>query len=133
MDLADKIRNVEALLARATTEGEKQAAFLAKRRLLQKADQFPVEYTVTHDSHWKKRLFMAVCAEHKVHTYRYKGQKHTTTMVRVTKGFMDFVLWPEFKQYAEAFDELAQDIIHDLIAKIHNVTDEDELVVAGML
>jgi hypothetical protein len=131
MDLADKIRKVEALLARAATEGERQAAFLARQRLLQKVDQLPVEYTVTNGSHWKKRLFVAICAKHNLHTYRYKGQKHTTTMVRVTKGFMDLVLWPEFKQYAEAFDELAQDILHDLITKIHKVNDEDEVVVAG--
>jgi hypothetical protein len=133
MDLADKIRKVEALLAGTATEGEKEAAFLAKQRLVQKADQSPIEYTVTNDSHWKKRLFMAVCAKHGVQTYRYKGQKYTTTMVRVTKGFMNLILWPEFKQYAEAFDELAHDIMHDLIAKIHSVKEEDELVMAGEL
>ena len=133
MDLADKIRKVEALLKRATTEGEREAAFLAKQRLLQKADQSPIEYTVTNDSHWKKRLFMAVCAKHGVRTYRYKGQKYTTTRVRVTKGFMNLILWPEFEQYARAFDELAHDIMHDLIAKIHAVKDEDEVVMAGEL
>ena len=134
MDLADKIRKVEALLARAATEGEKQAAFLAKQRLLQKVVQSaPIEYTVKVDSHWKKRLFMAICAKHNVRAYRYKGQKYTTTTVRVTKEFMDSILWPGFNQYAKAFDELAHDIMHDLIAKIHNVKDEDEIVIAGEL
>ena len=76
---------------------------------------------------------MAVCAKHGVQTYRYKGQKYTTTMVRVTKGFMNLLLWPEFEQYARAFDELALDIMLGLIAKIHAVKDEDELVVAGEL
>ena len=133
MDLSDKIRKIEALITGAATEGEKEAAFLAKQRLLQKADQSPIEYTVTNDSHWKKRLFMAVCAKHGVQTYRYKGQKYTTTMVRVTKGFMNLLLWPEFEQYARAFDELALDIMLGLIAKIHAVKDEDELVVAGEL
>ncbi len=133
MDLADKIRKVEALLARAGSEGERQAAAFAKQRLLQKIVQAPIEYTIKVDSHWKKRLFMAVCGKHKVHTYRYKGQKNTTTMVRVTKDFMDTVLWPEFKQYAKAFDELANDIMHDLISKIHEVKEEDEVVVSGEL
>jgi hypothetical protein len=42
---------------------------------------------------------------------------------------MDLILWPEYKQYAEVFDTLAQDIMNDLIAKIHKVNDEDEIVV----
>jgi hypothetical protein len=133
MDLADKIRKVEALLARAATEGEKQAAFLARQRLVQKADQSAIEYTVSNGSHWKKRLFVAICSKHGVKTYRYKGQKHTTAMVRVTKGFMDLILWPEYKQYAEVFDRLSSDIMNDLIAKIHKVNDEDEIVIAGEL
>ena len=95
MDLADKIRKVEALLARAGSEGERQAAALARQRLLQKIVQSPMEYTVKVDSYWKKRLFLAVCGKHKVHTYRYKGQKNTTTMVRIAKDFMETVLWPE--------------------------------------
>jgi hypothetical protein len=133
MDLADKIRKVEALLARAGSEGERQAAALARQRLLQKIVQSPIEYTVKVDSHWKKRLFLAVCGKHKVHTYRYKGQKNTTTMVRISKDFMDTVLWPEFNQYSKAFDELANDIMHDLISKIYEVKEEDEVVVAGEL
>lgn len=133
MDIADKIRKVEALLARAATEGEKQAAALARQRLFQKVIQSPLEYSVKVDSHWKKRLFMAVCAKHKVQTYRYKGQKYTTTMLRVTKDFMDTILWPDFNQYAKAFDELASDIMNDLIAKIHAIKEEDEVVIVGEL
>lgn len=132
MDLADKIRKIEALLARAASEGEQQAALLAKQRLLQKIPQCPIEYTVTNDSYCKKKLFMAVCGKHNVGTYRYKRQKYTTTMVRVTKDFMNSILWPEFNRYAKIFDDLAHDITQDLIAKIHNI-EEEEVVIVGEL
>lgn len=133
MDLADKLRKVDALIARATTEGEKQAAALAKLRLMQRVVPTPQEFRVKTDSQWRKHLFLAICAKHNVKPYRYKGQKYATTMVRVTKDFMDTILWPEYLRYVQVLDELVHDIMRDLIAKIHKVEEEDELVIAGSL
>jgi hypothetical protein len=131
MDLADKIRKIEALIAGATSDGERQAAEFAKRRLQDKIEAKPIEYTVTSNSHWKKKLFMAICNKHGLRTYRYKRQKYTTTMVLVSQPFMDQVLWPEFDRCAKTFDQLAGEIMNDLIAKIHLVNDEDETIIVG--
>ena len=54
-------------------------------------------------------------------------------MVRVAKSFMDQVLWPEYNKHAQAFDVLALEIMNDLIAKIHQVNDSDEVEIAGSL
>ena len=133
MDIADKIRKIEALIAGAKSDGERQAAEFAKQRLQEKITAQPMEYTVRLNSPWKKKLFVAICNKHGLPTYRYARQKYITTMLRVTKSFMDLILWPEFNKYATMLDELNAEILTELISKIHLVKEEDETVIAGEL
>lgn len=133
MDIADKIRKIEALIAGTKSDGERQSAEFAKKRLQDKIAALPVEFTVRLDSSWKKKLFVAICNKHGLHTYRYARQKYTTTMVRVSKPFMNSVLWPEYNKYASILDKLTHEILTDLIAKIHFVREEDESVIVGEL
>lgn len=130
----DKLAKIEALIQRASFEGEKQAAILAKERVLaamqEQQNQKPIEYNVTCDSPWKKRLFVALCSKYGFHTYRYYRQKYTTTCLRISKSDMDGLLWPEFQRYAKILEELIEDVMQDLINKIHNVKVE-ETVIAG--
>src|SRR3989338_2633044 len=115
MDIAGKIRKIEALIAGAKSDGERQAAEFAKQRLQEKIVAQPLEYTTRLQTPWKKRLFVAICNKHGLRTYRYMRQKYTTTMVRVSKPFMDSVLWPEYHKYATVLDELTSEILTDLI------------------
>ena len=92
MDLQDKIKKIEALFEGAKTEGERKAAELAKQRILERF-QFElasksIEYTVTLGDRWSKRLFVSLCNKYDLRTYRYKRQKYTTTMVRVSETFI---------------------------------------------
>ncbi len=128
MDIDDKIRKIEALIAGTSIEGARIAAGLAKLRLQEKTAEQPLEYSIKTDGQWKKRLFMAICQKHGLHAFRYSGQKHTTVMVRVNKPFMEQVLWPEYVRHSQAFDELASEILNDLINKIHCVGDEVEVI-----
>lgn len=137
MDLLSKIKKIEALIASSKSEGEQQAAELAKNRLLERQQQEvsaaqPIEYRISLGNLWKKKLFIALCNKYDIRTYRYKGQKHTTVRLRATSVFVDTILWPEFKKYANLLEDLVQDIITDLIDQIHEVK-EDEVVVAGEL
>jgi hypothetical protein len=124
MDIADKIRKIEALIAGAKSDGERQAAKFAKARLQKKVVAKPVEFAVRLRSLWEKKLFTAICNKHGLRTYRFKGQKHTTAMVRLSKSFMDEVLWPEYKKYAKILDKLTNEILSDLISQIHSVEEE---------
>ncbi len=54
-------------------------------------------------------------------------------MLRVNQPFMDCVLWPEYRKYEVILDKLTEEILTDLISKIHLVNDEDETVIAGEL
>ena len=134
MDLADKIRKIEALIAGAKSEGERQAAELAKQRIQGKVESKPIEYTVRVASFWGKQLFRAICHKHRLQTYRYARQKYTTTMVRTSKSFMDSVLWPEYKKYDAIFKELAEDIVKSLISQIfQSEKEEEEIIISGEL
>lgn len=129
MDLSNKLMKIEALIKGAQTEGEKRAARYAKARLQSKLSKVKMEFSVRVDSPWKKRLFMALCHKHGLHPYRYRGQKRTTTMVEVSKEFMDEVLWPEFKGFSKMFDELSSEILVDLIQEIHGGGEATERVI----
>jgi hypothetical protein len=133
MELADKIRKIEALIASTKSEGERRAAQLAKMRLQVKIAEKPLEYTVRLGTFWKKKLFVAICSKYQLQTYRYAKQKYTTAMVRVSQPFMDSVIMPEFKKYDSLFEDLANGIMQDLISKIHQDNEEDEVVIAGEL
>jgi hypothetical protein len=134
MSYLDKLAKIEALLQRASSEGERQAAAFAKERILSKISDIhnsrPLEYKISLDSSWKKRLFTTLCAKHGYKTYRYVRQKRTTTQVMIAKDIMDKILWPEFLKYAQLLEELVEEIMKDLTQKIHQVQ-EEEVEIAG--
>jgi hypothetical protein len=136
MDLSEKIRKIESLIAASKHDGERQAAELAKIRLLERHQQLeaakPIEYNIPLANFWKKKLFLALCSKYQIKSYRYKRQKHTTVMLRAPKDLVENILWPEYLKYSSMLEELVQDVIEDLISKIHNVT-EDEIVIAAEL
>lgn len=132
MNLADKIKKIEALLAGAKTEGERQAATLARERLLGKRQEASLEYSVRTDSYWKKQLFLAICQKYELYPYRYARQKRTTTMVRATPSVMKGVIWPEFKKYSDMLEGLVKELMEDLIAKIHTGIEEERVIVGEL-
>lgn len=136
MNWQDKIKKIEALIAEGKTDGERQAALLAKNRLLERIQEekseILKEYSVPLGNHWRKKLFVAICNKYQVRAYRYKRQKHTTAMIRTTPRMVDQLLIPEFKKYSKLLEDLVQEIMDDLIAKIHDVK-EEEVEISGEL
>lgn len=132
MSITEKINKIEALIAGAKSDGERQAAEFAKQRLEQKINSTPIEYSIRLNSLWKKKLFIALCNKYELRTYRYMRQKYTTTMVQVSKSFLDLVLWPEFNKYAVILDQLTDEILTDLITQIHS-SQEEETIIVGEL
>lgn len=138
-DWQDKIAKIEALIARASSEGEREAARLAKTRLLEKQQQIPIEYKISHHNLWKKKLFLAICQKYDLVAYRYKGQKHTTSMVKVSPTLMDNHIWPEYQSYTSLLENLVQDILDDLLDQMGSnysesvVTPEESLPALPLL
>ena len=134
MSFLDKLIKIEALIQRASSDGERQAAQLAKERVLSKISldrsNQPIEYRVSLSSPWEKRLFIALCHKHGFQTYRYQRQKYTTARLKISKTIMDEILWPDYLRYSKLLRDLIEDIMQDLISKIHSVQ-EEEVIVAG--
>lgn len=101
--LVEKLRKIEALFARPSTEGERIAAGSAldriRRRLrdLERAER-PVEYRFSLPDVWAKSLFIALLRRYGLKPFRYPGQRRNTVMVRVTATFVNETLWPEFRE-----------------------------------
>ncbi len=123
-DLIRKLSSIEALFAGAKTPGEQVAANLAKERILARLKEFeqrdpPIEYRFTLSSMWAKRLFVALLRRYDIRPYRYKRQRHTTVMARVSESFVDDTLWPEFVELNKALhahlDEITNRVIRESI------------------
>ena len=135
-NLLDRIKKIEALISGASTDGEKNAAVTAKARILKKYPELeihrnPVEYRLSTNSAWNKKLLLAICRKYGVKPYRYHRQKYTTVMVNINEEFLTKVLWKEYQEYSELLNGLVEEITNDLISKIH--THEDEAVINGNL
>ena len=101
--LVEKLRKIEVLFARATSAGERAAAESARDRIRGRLEQLErservVEYRFSLPDRWSKSLFIALLRRYGINPYRYSGQRRTTVMARVTRTFVDEVLWPEFQE-----------------------------------
>jgi hypothetical protein len=125
-ELLETLRRIEALHARTDVPGEREAAASAlevmRARLARLGVQDPpVEYRFTMSDDWSRRLFTALLRRYGIQPYRYRGQRYTTVMARVSKSFVDQTLWPEFeelvkvlrKYLAEVTDRVIREAIYE--------------------
>lgn len=120
MSFPQKLIKIQALIDRTSSKGEREAAALAKERVLQKQQQGPKEFLITLHSIWQKSIFLALCKKYGLHTHRYPRQKNTTTVVLVTPAFLDELLWPEYLKYSSLLQDHILDVVDSVIEKIEN-------------
>jgi len=122
--LIAKLRRIEALFARPGTDGERIAAELARERIQSRLEEFAqkepaIEYRFSLTDQWSRRLFTALMRRYGITPYRYRGQRRTTLMAKVTKRFVDETLWPEFEELqatlVEYFDQFTERIIGQVL------------------
>jgi hypothetical protein len=130
--LIEKLRKIEALFARPTTPGERLAAASARDRIRQRLRELErsepaIEYRFSLPDGWSRSLFVALLQRYGLSPYRYRGQRYTTVMVRVTASFVDEVLWPEFQELNGTLQEHLQLVTSRIIRQaIHSGTVEVE-------
>jgi hypothetical protein len=105
--LREKLRKITALFEGAATSGERQAAAAAIERLRKglnpAAQTQPLPETkFSMADQWQRRLFTALCRRYGLEPYRYKGQRHTTVVIRAPRSFVDNTLWPEYIELQSA-------------------------------
>ncbi len=102
-ELIQKLRRIEALHARAGSDGERQATERARERIqarLQQlaAEETSVEYRFTLADQWSRHLFMALLRRYNISPYHYCGQRRTTAMAHLSRSFVNNTLWPDYQE-----------------------------------
>ena len=122
--LVEKLRGIEALHARPGSVGERQAAERARERIQARlkeleAEEPPIEFRFTLADQWSRHLFVALMRRYGIRPYRYRGQRRTTVMARLSRSFVNDTLWPEFLELqstlAAYFDALTDRVIEQAL------------------
>lgn len=118
--LVEKLHKIEAVVARSSTPGERVAAGNAAERIRQRlraleSVERAVEFRFALPDGWSRTLFAALLRRYGVEPYRYRGQRRTTVMARVTPTFAREVLWPEFQQLHETLHEHLEIVTHRVV------------------
>jgi hypothetical protein len=132
--LIEKLRLIEALYGGATTEGEKVAAQLARERILDRLRSMekedpPVEYRFSMGDMWSRKVFVALLRRYGITPFRYKGQRYTTVMAKVSKKFVDQTLWPEFQEIAETLQTYLSDVTSRVVSQVIHQDSSEAVVV----
>ncbi len=141
-ELIALLEKIQALHARAGTDGERRAAAAARERILNRLDgvlddvqdehvraEPEAEYRLTVHDPWGRKLLRALLRRHGVQPYRYPRQRRTTIMVRASERFIDEELWPEFTALqAELRTYLEQATDRIIAAAVHADSTEAEEV-----
>jgi hypothetical protein len=136
--LTEKLARIEALFAGATTDGEKNAAAAARQRILERLRVIettdpPIEYRFTMADRWARKLFVALLRRYELPPYRYRGQRHTTVMAKVSKSFVDQTLWPEFQQLVETLEAHLDEVTDGVVSRLHSDTSDATIKISGEL
>ena len=132
--LIEKLLAIESLFAGAATEGERVAADRARRRILERLEEFaqqepPVEYRFTLADMWSRKVFVALLRRYGIQPYRYSGQRYTTVMAMIPARFVEETLWPQFEEYSETLQTYLSDVTDRVVSQvIHQDCSEAEVV-----
>ncbi len=132
--LIEKLQLIEALFSGATTDGERIAAERARERILEKLKQLeredpPVEIRFTMSDMWTRKVFVALLRRYGIQPYRYRGQRYTTVVAKMSKRFVDEALWPEFQAIADTLDDYLAEVTDRVVHQvIHRDSSEAEVV-----
>jgi hypothetical protein len=131
--LIEKLGKIEALFARAASDGERAAAGSAIDRIRERLREVEkrekaIEFRFSLGDAWSKRLFLALLRRYGIEPYRYRGQRRTTVVARVAPSFCREVLWPEFEQLNATLREHLESVTKRVVAEaIHrNVSEPEE-------
>ena len=64
---------------------------------------------------WTRQLFTALLCSYGINPYRYKRQRYTTVMAKVSPSFVDETLWPEFQELSKVLTEYVSNITGQII------------------
>jgi len=79
----------------------------------------PIEFRFSLSDQWSRHLFVALLRRYGIAPYRYRGQRRTTVMARLSRSFVNDTLWPEFLELQQTlsayFDALTDRVIEQAL------------------
>jgi len=130
--LIEKLRQMEARFATAAGPGENATTADVVTRILNRFGESdkaepPREYRFSMPDRYSRSLFNALLRRYKIQPYRYRGQRQTTVMARVTKRFVDDVLWPEYLEMNRTLQLFLDEVTRRVIERaVHADASESE-------
>ena len=74
-------------------------------------------------------MFVALLRRYGIRPYRYKRQRYTTVMARVSEKFVDETLWPEYQEISETLRDYLSEVTDRVVSQvIHKDSSEAEVV-----
>ncbi len=121
--LIEKLRLIEALFSGATTPGEREAAALARERILERLKHVekedpPIEYRFSMSDMWSRKVFVSLLRRYNIRPYRYSRQRHTTVMAKVSKRFVDETLWPEYLEISRTLKTYLSEVTERVVSQV---------------
>ena len=132
-ELIEKLHRIEALFARAGTDGEKVAAAGAASRIRRRLEEQakldpPAEYRFSVSDGWSRKLLLALLRRYGVKPYRYRNQRRSSVMARVSRRFVRETLWPEFEEFSRVLQAHLWEVTDRIIAQAVSPESQDEEV-----
>lgn len=121
--LIERLGKIEALYAGTPYDGERAAAGAARDRIKalleeMRAKESPIEAKFRMQDGWSRRLFLAILRRYDIQPYRYKGQRHTTLMIRAPKEFIENTLCPELNEFSQTLQEYLSEVTDRVISDV---------------
>lgn len=135
-ELIRRLKLVEALYAGGATEGERQAAAEAAKRIRAKLESFAhlktSEFSFKLENMWERKLFVALLRRYGIQPYRYPKQRYTTVMARVPERFVAETLWPAYVEMSTALQAYMNNVTDRIIGEAIHTDSSEAAVVAGV-
>lgn len=132
-ELIRRLKLVEALHAGGATEGERQAASEAAKRIRERLNSYAglrvSEFTFKMENQWERKLFMALLRRYGIRPYRYPRQRYTTVIARVPEKFVAETLWPTYLEMSQALQRYMNRVTDRIIGEAIHEDPSDAVVV----
>ena len=78
---------------------------------------------------WSRHVFVALLRRYGIRRYRYRRQRRTTVMARLSKRFLDETLWPEFQEVSRTLHTYLSGVTERVVSQvIHQDSSEAEVL-----
>jgi hypothetical protein len=82
---------------------------------LRDSDEVEWQFSLTR---WSRRLLLALAKRYGITPYRYKGQHHTTLVIRASERFLKETFIPQFDQMCDTLYDHLDEVTKRVVAEV---------------